>query len=100
MPCCTSGDACMGLASVTRQRQTGSWLCLQAEEDYEAALAARRAEMEAELLRKDLEQLQLLSEHARPESIASLPSESEEILPSTEGKQQPTLHLRIHWGTS
>ena len=42
--------------------------------------------MEAELLRKDLEQLQLLSEQSRPESAASLPSLSEGQMPSTEGE--------------
>lgn len=61
----------------------------QAEEEYEAALAARRAEMEAELLRKDLEQLQLLGQHSRPQSadsLPSLPSLPEDPLPSAAGK--------------
>ena len=67
---------------------------VQAEEEYEAALAARRAEMEAELLRKDLEQLQLLSEQSRPESAASLPSLSEDQMPSTEGEPFGVLQTR------
>ena len=45
----------------------------QVEEEYEAALAARRAEMEAELLRKDLEQLNMLGEVSDP-TTSSVPS--------------------------
>ena len=46
---------------------------LQVEDEYEAALAARRAEMEAEQLRKDLEQLSILGEVSDP-TTSSVPS--------------------------